>query len=71
MLIASSQGGMSIEDVARDNPEALMFEPIDIFKGIQPGQAHKVAEFMGFEGEQLQQVCEKTQKRSDWHVTFC
>ncbi len=27
-MLASSQGGMSIEEVARDNPDAIMTEPV-------------------------------------------
>jgi len=56
VMLASSQGGMNIEDVAKETPELLCEEPIDIIKGIQPGQAQKVAEFMGFEGEQIKQA---------------
>ena len=55
-MLASSQGGMSIEDVAKENPDAIMAEPVDIEQGLQPGQAEKVAAFMGFEGEQKDQV---------------
>jgi len=32
-LIASSQGGVNIEKVAEDNPEAILYMPIDITKG--------------------------------------
>ena len=35
LLIASSQGGMSIEDVARENPDAIIRQPVDIYKGIK------------------------------------
>lgn len=33
MIIASSEGGVNIEDVAAENPEAIIYEPIDIQKG--------------------------------------
>jgi succinyl-CoA synthetase beta subunit len=62
VLLASPQGGMNIEDVARDTPEALITEPVDIEKGIQPEQARKVASFMGFEGQQLEQAVETITK---------
>lgn len=32
-MIASSQGGVNIEKVAEDNPEAILYMPIDITKG--------------------------------------
>ena len=33
MLIASSQGGVNIEDVAAETPDAIIKEPVDIMKG--------------------------------------
>lgn len=33
VLIASSQGGVNIEEVAAENPQAILYEPIDITKG--------------------------------------
>lgn len=55
-MLASSQGGMSIEEVARTNPEAIITEPVDIMEGIKREQADKVAGLMGFEGDQKTQV---------------
>ncbi len=34
VIIASSQGGMDIETVAHDTPDAIVKEPIDIKKGM-------------------------------------
>lgn len=48
MIIASSQGGVNIEDVARDNPDAILYEPIDIVTGITKEQALAVAEKVRF-----------------------
>lgn len=42
MLIGSSQGGVNIEDVAAENPEAIIKEPIDIMEGIKKEQAVRV-----------------------------
>lgn len=33
MVIASSQGGVNIEDVAAENPDAIIYEPVDIAQG--------------------------------------
>jgi succinyl-CoA synthetase beta subunit len=33
-MIASSQGGVNIEDVAAENPDAIHYEPINIMEGI-------------------------------------
>lgn len=43
VLIGSSQGGVNIEDVAAENPDAIVKEPIDIEEGIKMEQAVKVA----------------------------
>jgi hypothetical protein len=32
-MIASSQGGVNIEDVAAENPDAIYYEPINIMEG--------------------------------------
>lgn len=42
VLIGSSQGGVNIEDVAAENPDAIVKEPIDIMQGIKMDQAIKV-----------------------------
>ncbi|XP_046614958.1 succinate--CoA ligase [ADP-forming] subunit beta, mitochondrial-like [Neodiprion virginianus] len=47
VIIASSQGGVNIEEVAATNPEAITYEPIDIQKGITPDQAGRIATKMG------------------------
>uniref|UniRef100_UPI00358E1C5E succinate--CoA ligase [ADP-forming] subunit beta, mitochondrial isoform X2 n=1 Tax=Myxine glutinosa TaxID=7769 RepID=UPI00358E1C5E len=48
VLVGSSQGGVNIEDVAMENPSAILKEPIDIIEGIQREQALKLARGMGF-----------------------
>ncbi|XP_060519042.1 succinate--CoA ligase [ADP-forming] subunit beta, mitochondrial [Cylas formicarius] len=47
VIIASSQGGVNIEEVAAENPNAILYEPIDIIKGLTKEQAEKVAEKVG------------------------
>lgn len=34
VLIASSQGGVNIEEVAAENPQAIIYEPVDITVGM-------------------------------------
>ncbi|CAI5789385.1 succinate--CoA ligase [Podarcis lilfordi] len=48
VLIGSSQGGVNIEDVAAEDPEAIVKEPVDIVEGIRKDQALKLAQKMGF-----------------------
>ncbi|XP_058465566.1 succinate--CoA ligase [ADP-forming] subunit beta, mitochondrial [Malaya genurostris] len=47
VLIASSQGGVNIEEVAAENPEAIVYEPIDINTGLQKSQALAIAKKVG------------------------
>jgi succinyl-CoA synthetase beta subunit len=49
VLIASSQGGVNIEEVAAENPEAIVYEPIDINKGLSKDQALKIARQVGLD----------------------
>lgn len=58
VFLASSQGGMNIEEVAVETPELLLTEVVDINTGVTKEQAEKVAEFMGFEGEPLVQAAD-------------
>lgn len=55
-MLASSHGGVNIEEVARDAPESIISEPVDPLLGIREEQAAKVAKFMGFEGDCLKQA---------------
>ncbi|KAI9599350.1 ATP-grasp domain-containing protein [Syncephalis fuscata] len=50
-IVASSEGGVDIEGVARDNPEAIVTLPIDIRKGLQLDQAKALAAKIGFASE--------------------
>lgn len=47
VIIASSQGGVNIEEVAATNPTAIMYEPIDINKGITKEQAERITAKLG------------------------
>ncbi|XP_051877030.1 succinate--CoA ligase [ADP-forming] subunit beta, mitochondrial-like [Pristis pectinata] len=48
VLIGSSHGGVNIEDVAAETPDAIIKEPVDIMEGIKGEQAVKVAQQMDF-----------------------
>lgn len=53
VMVASSQGGMDIEEVAAKNPGAIVKEPIDIMKGVQPEQTERLARALGFKSENI------------------
>lgn len=48
VIVASSQGGMNIEDVAKENPEAIISTPIDIHTGVTDEIATDIATKLGF-----------------------
>src|SRR5690606_23963047 len=56
VLIASREGGVEIEQVAHDRPEAIIREPLHPLLGLQPWQARKVAFDLGFKGKQVNQA---------------
>ncbi|CAG9853695.1 unnamed protein product [Phyllotreta striolata] len=51
VIIASSQGGVNIEEVAAENPSAIMYEPIDVMKGLTKEQAERVAVKVGLKNQ--------------------
>lgn len=53
VIVASTQGGMDIEEVAEKTPDAIFTQPIDIKEGIQDHQTERVATLLGFKGEAL------------------
>jgi succinyl-CoA synthetase beta subunit len=55
-LMASTEGGMDIEEVAEKTPEKIFMESIDPLIGLDPFQARKVAFKLGLEGKQIGQA---------------
>lgn len=51
VVIASSQGGVNIEDVAAENPDAILYEPIDVIQGLTREVALKVADKVGLKDQ--------------------
>ncbi|MBC7772877.1 MAG: ADP-forming succinate--CoA ligase subunit beta [Pyrinomonadaceae bacterium] len=56
VLIASSEGGVEIEQVAHDRPDAIIKEPLHPLLGLQGYQARRVAYDLGFKGKQVNQA---------------
>ncbi len=56
VIIASTEGGMDIEEVAHNNPGAIIREYIDPRVGLQQYQARKVAFQLGLEGEAFKEM---------------
>lgn len=51
VVVASTMGGMDIEAVAEENPEAILSTPIDIEAGMTDDVAASIAAGLGFEGD--------------------
>jgi succinyl-CoA synthetase beta subunit len=51
LIMASTEGGMDIEEVAAKTPEKIIKEHIDPAIGIMPYQARKIAAALGLKGE--------------------
>jgi succinyl-CoA synthetase beta subunit len=60
VLIASNQGGMSIEDVAKESPDAIITTPIDFEKGLDNKTAMGIAKKLGFSSEKLEKQAADT-----------
>ena len=58
MVVASSAGGMEIEDISHERPETLIRLSVDPAVGMQPFQAREIAFDLGFEAKQVAKVVE-------------
>tara|TARA_B100000029_G_scaffold441191_1_gene458825 strand:+ start:2143 stop:3312 length:1170 start_codon:yes stop_codon:yes gene_type:complete len=52
-IMASTEGGMEIEEVAAESPEKILMVSIDPATGIQPHHARRIAFGLGLEGKQV------------------
>ena len=55
-LIASSEGGVDIETIAHEQPEAILTVRIDPLDGLQEAQARELANKLDFSGNQVDQA---------------
>lgn len=56
VIMASTEGGMDIEEVAEHHPDKIVKEWVDPRVGLQPFQARKVAFALGLEGEAFKEM---------------
>jgi succinyl-CoA synthetase beta subunit len=56
VIMASTEGGMNIEEVAETHPEKIVKEWIDPTIGLQPFQARKIAFKLGLEGNAYKEM---------------
>ncbi len=53
VVMASAQGGVEIEEVAKRDPAAILMEPIDPLLGFRPFQARRLAFALGMKGDEI------------------
>ena len=57
LIMASTEGGMDIEEVAAKTPEKIFKEHVDPAVGLMPYQARKIAAALGLKGDVFNQAC--------------
>ncbi|KAF2803870.1 succinyl-CoA ligase-like protein subunit beta [Mytilinidion resinicola] len=62
VIVASSQGGMDIETVAKDHPEAIITTPVDIHIGVTDEMARNIATELGFSEQCIEDAKDTIQK---------
>lgn len=62
VIVASSQGGMDIETVAKETPEAIITTTIDINKGVTDEMARSIATEVGFSEQCIEDAKDTIQK---------
>jgi len=67
-FVVSPQGGMDIEQVARDSPDKIFVEPIDIKIGPTQEQTKRVAEQMGFSSGKIEEAQAQMKKMYDFFM---
>ena len=62
VIVASSQGGMDIETVAKESPDAIITTYIDIHKGVTDDIARNIATELGFSEQCIEEAKDTIQK---------
>ncbi len=57
VIMASTEGGVEIEEVAHHSPEKIFKEWVDPAVGLMPYQARKLASALGLKGDLFNQAC--------------
>eukprot|EP00092_Neocalanus_flemingeri_P030952 GFUD01033614.1.p1 GENE.GFUD01033614.1~~GFUD01033614.1.p1 ORF type:complete len:451 (+),score=138.65 GFUD01033614.1:202-1554(+) len=58
VCIASSEGGVNIEEVAEKNPDAIVKYPIDVVKGLEVDGAKEIATMIGIHPTKVDEVAQ-------------
>ena len=69
VIIASSEGGMDIEEVARTKPESIVRQHLHPHLPLQPYQARNIAYRLGFHGQQVRAAAKIMHQLADVFLT--
>ena len=58
MVVASTEGGMSVEEIAKEKPDSIIRSKIEVAVGIQSFQARELAFGLGIEPELIRRASE-------------
>ena len=62
VIVSSSQGGMDIETVAKENPSAIITTYVNIHKGVTDDMARRIATDLGFSDQCIEDAKDTIQK---------
>ena len=62
VILASNEGGMNIEDVAKNNPKAIIVQPIDVSLGLTPENVNYVVSRLDLNDDQKAQAAGQLRK---------
>jgi len=61
-VLASSEGGMNIEDIAAKSPEKIVRYAVDPLRGLRSYHANSIAKRLGYTGKKMQQLSDIIQR---------
>ncbi len=56
VMLASAEGGMDIETLAREKPESILREPVDVLRGLRPHAGRALGKRLGLSGKLVAQA---------------
>jgi len=62
VIVGSAEGGVDIETLARESPDKIIKEPVDIDKGVSDEQGQRLAKALGFTGRRTLLAAQQIQK---------
>lgn len=62
VIIASAEGGMDIETLAKEAPHKIIKEPVDFTTGVTDEQGQHIAKTLGFTGRRIQLASQQIQR---------